>query len=142
MRITRCPKGEVLNEPFSPILAPALGARFPLATAGLVVGSSLATGEKAKCREDMKLVLPSLLVVIAGAAHAADTLPKAMLGKWASNAAACNRLIGKRFLHHHPRVYFPRRHQMPKGLPHNRVQNMKELKDKLTKRLLALSTVT
>ncbi len=88
MRITRCPKGEVLNEPFSPIWAPALGARFPLATAGLVVGSGLAMGERAKCREGMKLVLSSLL--IAGTAHAAETLPKAMLGKWASEVAACN----------------------------------------------------
>ena len=37
----------------------------------------------------MKYPLGALLVVLAGTAHAADRLPKSMLGKWASDPAAC-----------------------------------------------------
>src|SRR5262245_25592094 len=38
----------------------------------------------------MKLVVCALFTVVAGAAHAADNLPKTMLGAWATDLAACS----------------------------------------------------
>jgi len=39
----------------------------------------------------MKMLFVVLLVTLAGTAHAADRLPKAMLGTWASDPSACGR---------------------------------------------------
>jgi hypothetical protein len=83
---------------------PNIGFECPPGWKGNQPGGSFMTGDKgrraqrrapaaARCGmeggTEVRIAVSALLIALAGPAHAADRLPKSMVGKWATDLAAC-----------------------------------------------------